>query len=75
MARHAGHDVLLQLGPLITVVAREDPDNLVRRRADLRGRAGVGLADQRALVRLRPVPLVTFRAAAPEPLGRVGEGA
>ena len=49
LARHAGHDVLVQLGPLITVVAREDPDNLVRRRADLRGRAGVGLADQRAL--------------------------
>ena len=75
MARHGGHDVLLQLGPLITVVVREDPDNLVRRRADLRGRASVGLADQCALVRLRPVPLVTITAAAPEPLGRVGEGA
>ena len=40
-ARHGGHDVLVQLGPLITVVARENPDHLVRRRADLRGRAGV----------------------------------
>ena len=40
-ARHGGHDVLVQLGPLITVVVREDPDQVVRRRADLRGRAGV----------------------------------
>ena len=39
MARHAGHDVLLQLGPLTTDVVREDPDNLVRRRADLRASA------------------------------------
>ena len=47
LARHGGHDVLVQLGPLITVVVREDPDHVVLRRADLRGRAGVGLTDQR----------------------------
>ena len=58
LARHAGHEVLLQLGPLITVVARENPDHLVRRRADLRGRAGVGLADHRTGVGRRiSVPL------------------
>ena len=52
LACHGGHDELVQLGPLTTVVAREDPDHLVLRRADLRGRAGVGLADQRALRQL-----------------------
>ena len=60
LARHAGHEVLLQLGPLITVVARENPDHLVRRRADLRGRAGVGLTDQRTGVGRRISVLETM---------------
>ena len=45
LARHGGHDVLLQLGPLITDVVREDPDHLRRRRRGAIGRRWLSSLD------------------------------